>query len=88
MSHCIISTVTLRERRQITLPAEVVAAVGIQVNDELDIRVVNGVIQMAPRVGAALPRPAMSRFLGATTGLYGHSAEEADAYVRQQRDSW
>ena len=83
-----MSTVTLRERRQITLPADVVAAVGIQVNDELDIRVVNGVIQMAPRVGASPQRPAMSRFLGATAGLYGHSAEEADAYVREQRDSW
>ncbi|MDZ7592794.1 MAG: AbrB/MazE/SpoVT family DNA-binding domain-containing protein [Rubrivivax sp.] len=83
-----MTTVTLRERRQITLPAEVVTAAGIQVNDELDVRVVCGVIQMVPRVGASPQRPKMSRFLGAATGVYGGSAEESDAYVRQQRDSW
>lgn len=83
-----MSTITLRERRQITLPAEVVAAVGLRINDELDVRVVDGVIQMSPRAGASPRRPAMSRFLGATAGLYGQDADEADACVRQQRDSW
>ena len=83
-----MSTINLRERRQITLPAEIVAAVGLQTNDALDISVVNGVIQLVPLTGVHKERPAMNRFLGATPGLYGQSAEEADAYVRQQRDSW
>ena len=83
-----MSTINLRERRQITLPAEIVAAVGLQTNDALDISVVNGVIQLVPVAGAKKSPPAMRRFLGAAAGLYGRSAEQADAYVQQQRDSW
>jgi hypothetical protein len=30
----------------------------------------------------------MSRFLGSAAGMYGQSAAEVDAYVREQRESW
>jgi bifunctional DNA-binding transcriptional regulator/antitoxin component of YhaV-PrlF toxin-antitoxin module len=83
-----MSTISLRDRRQITLPAEVVSAAGLQTNDTLEVSVVNGVIQLVPVAGAKKSPPAMRRFLGAAAGLYGRSAEEADAYVQQQRDSW
>lgn len=82
--------ISLRDRRQVTLPAEVVAAAGLQTSDELEVSVVNGVIHLVPAAAAASTRrqPGMRRFLGATAGLYGHTAEQADDYVRQQRDSW
>ena len=83
-----MSTISLRERRQIPLPAEIVAAVGLQTNDTLDISVVNGVIQLVPVAMASRKRPGMSRFLGVAAGVYGQDAAEADTYVRQQRDSW
>ncbi len=83
-----MSTISLRDRRQITLPAEVVAAMGLQTNDALDVSVVNGVIHLVPVAAAARHAPSLRRFLGATAGLYGQDAEQADHYVRQQRDSW
>lgn len=83
----IVSTISLRDRRQLTLPAEVVAAVGLQVNDTLDVRVVDGVIHLVPVTAAARRTPSLRRFLGATPGLYGQDAEQADDYVRQQRES-
>lgn len=83
-----MSTISLRDRRQVTLPADVVAAVGLQTHDSLDVSVVNGVIHLVPLAAAARHTPSLRRFLGATAGLYGQSAEQADDYVRQQRDSW
>lgn len=83
-----MSTISLRERRQITLPAEVVAAVGLQTNDALEVSVVDGVIHLAPVAATTAQSPDLRRFLGATAGLYGSDAKQADDYVRQQRDSW
>ena len=84
--------ISLRDRRQVTLPAEVVAAAGLQTSDELEVSVVNGVIHLVPAAAAASAsarrQPGMRRFLGATAGLYGHTAEQADDYVQQQRDGW
>ena len=83
-----MSTISLRERRQITLPPEIVAAAGLETNDTLEISLVNGVIQLVPtNASRARARP-MRRFLGAVGSVYGATADEADAYVRSQRDSW
>ena len=83
-----MSIINLRDRRQITLPADVVEAVGLQTNDTLEVSAVNGVIHLVPVSAVARRPPSMRNFLGATAGLYGQSAEQADEYVRQQRDSW
>jgi len=82
--------ISLRDRRQVTLPAEVVAVAGLQTSDVLEVSVVNGVIHLVPAAAAAAARrqPGMRRFLGVTAGLYGHTAEQADDYVQQQRDGW
>lgn len=42
------TTVRLGVRRQITLLADIVAAVGWQAHDTLKVRAVNGVIQLIP----------------------------------------
>lgn len=88
MSATAATTISLRDRRQITLPADIVAAAGLHTHDTLEVRVVNGVIQLIP--SAAPPRPSRSlgRFLGAANGVYGSTAEEADASLRAQRESW
>jgi AbrB family looped-hinge helix DNA binding protein len=82
------TTVSLRDRRQITLPADVVTAMGLVTNDTLEVRVVNGGILLVPTHGVPAPQRSMSRFVGAARGVYGQTAEEADALVRELRDSW
>lgn len=88
MTSPLAATVSLRDRRQITLPAEIVSAAGLSTNDTLEVRLVNGNIVLVPtHVAQPAPR-SMSRFLGAAQGLYGATAEEADAQLRAQRDEW
>jgi bifunctional DNA-binding transcriptional regulator/antitoxin component of YhaV-PrlF toxin-antitoxin module len=82
------SNVNLRDRRQITLPAEIVAAAGLKTDDQLEVRWQNGAIVMVPTQAAKAPPRSMARFQGATKGLYGATEEEANAYVRDQRDTW
>jgi bifunctional DNA-binding transcriptional regulator/antitoxin component of YhaV-PrlF toxin-antitoxin module len=84
----IMSTVLIRDRRQITLPSDIVLAAGLQVNDALEVSLINGVIQLVPAGRAAQRRQSMARFQGAASGIYGESAAEVDAYVREQRDGW
>lgn len=83
-----MSTVSLRERRQITLPPDIVAAAGLATNDTLEISFSNGVIQLVPTHSANSNGRSMSRFLNAAHGIYGDNAAEVDAYVRDQRNSW
>jgi len=82
------ATIHLRDRRQITLPAEVVAAVGLSTDDALDVRVVEGSILLVPRRSAQNPARSMSRFVGAGRGVFGQTAADADALVRDLRDEW
>lgn len=79
------TTVRLRDRRQITLPADIVAAAGLQTHDTLEVRVVNGVIQLTPSAATQAPVRSMSRFLGAAQGVYGSTAEEVDEGIRELR---
>jgi bifunctional DNA-binding transcriptional regulator/antitoxin component of YhaV-PrlF toxin-antitoxin module len=83
-----MSIVNLRDRRQITLPPDIVSAAGLQVNDPLEVSLINGVIQLVPAGKGRGAQRSISRFLGAAGGVYGQTAAEVDAYVREQRDSW
>jgi len=83
-----MSTVSLRDRRQVTLPQEIVTAAGLETNDTLEISVVNGVIQLVPVNKARANGKTMARFLGAAGSLYGSTATEVDTCVREQRNSW
>jgi hypothetical protein len=80
--------VTLRDLCQVTLPAEVVAAVGPETNGSLEVRVVAGSIVLTPTGTAAAPPRSMARFLGAARAAYGGTADEADEIVRRERGSW
>ena len=80
--------VFLRDRRQITLPAEAVSAVGLAVDDVLEVRVVEGGILLVPQRAGQQPARSMSRFAGLGRGVFGDTAEQADALVRDLRDDW
>ncbi len=82
-----MNAINLRERRQITLPSDIVVAAGLQTNDVLDVRYANGVIQLVPR--KALKNVTdMRRFLGCAAGMYGTDTASMNDYVRAERDAW
>ena len=82
------TTVTLRSRRRITLTAPIAAAAGLRPGDELNVAVADGSIVLTPIPAIPRLRQAASRFLGAARGVYGDAAEETDARLREDRDSW
>ena len=82
-----MSAIQLRDRRQITLPSDVVAAAQLQVNDALEVSYVNGVIQLIPLKARKKPVD-VRKYLGAARGVYGNTAEEIETYIRNERDSW
>ncbi len=81
-----MGSVHLRERRQITLPTDIVAAAGLQTDDVLQASYVNGVIHLVPSRKQA-QRADMRRFVGAAGAVYG-SADTMNQYLRDERDSW
>jgi bifunctional DNA-binding transcriptional regulator/antitoxin component of YhaV-PrlF toxin-antitoxin module len=82
-----MSTAHLRDRRQITLPVDVVAAAGLQPDDALNVRLVNGVIHLVPLRKGAAPSD-MRRFLGAAHSCYGPDTNSMNQHLRDQRDAW
>ena len=82
-----MSAVHLRERRQVTLPSDVVSAAGLETNDSLDVSYVNGVIYLVPVKGRP-QRTDVGLFVGACGASYGSDTEAMNRYVREQRDSW
>jgi bifunctional DNA-binding transcriptional regulator/antitoxin component of YhaV-PrlF toxin-antitoxin module len=82
-----MSAVHLRERRQITLPVDIVAAAGLTTDDKLEASFVNGVIHLVPH--SSPPRSSdMRRFLGAAKGIYGADDAAVNTYVNEQREAW
>jgi bifunctional DNA-binding transcriptional regulator/antitoxin component of YhaV-PrlF toxin-antitoxin module len=85
-------TVQLRDRRQITQPAEIVAAAGLRMGDTLAVRwaPAAGIVMVPTQAGHAPPL-SVHRFIGAARGVYAsqdRGVEEADACVRRERASW
>jgi bifunctional DNA-binding transcriptional regulator/antitoxin component of YhaV-PrlF toxin-antitoxin module len=80
--------VFLRDRRQITLPAEAVSAFGQAVDDVLEVRVVEGSILLVPKRAGQEPARSIGRFVGPSRGVFGDTAEQADALVRDLRNEW
>lgn len=79
------STVYLRDRRKLTLPAKVVAAIGLAIGDAIEVHVVEGGILLMPKPSTPNSGVSMSRFAGVGRGVFGHTAAEADNLVRDLR---
>ena len=82
-----MSAIQMRDRRQITLPSDVVAAAQLQVNDALEVSYVNGVIQLVPLKARKKPVD-VRKYVGALKGMYGNTTEEMNTYIRNERESW
>ena len=87
---------TLKDKGQLTLPAETRKRIRAAKGDLFDVEVVDGKVVMTPLrlVPAKGGDPAgrkpvdLSKYIGALSGTYGDTVEEADAYLRRERDSW
>lgn len=88
---------TLKEKGQITLPSEIRKRIHASKGDMFDVEVIDGKVIMTPQRlvptkdarGEKKKKPLdLSKYVGATSGTYGDTAEEVDAYVRNERDSW
>lgn len=84
-----METVRMRERRQLTLPAEVVEQVHIKTNDALQVSVVNGVIQLTPINSAMVRKVSLRPLLGVAKGVY-QTGEQAKLgqYIEHLRNEW
>ena len=87
---------TLKDRGQLTLPSEIRKRIQAAKGDLFDVEVVDGKVVMTPLrlvrkkgVDPARRKPVdLSKYIGALSGTYGDTVEEADAYLRRERDSW
>lgn len=84
-----METVRMRERRQLTLPADVVEQVQIKTNDALQVAVVNGVIQLTPMNMPTNKKISMRSFLGIAKGVYDSGDQSSmSQYVDDLRNEW
>ena len=88
---------TLKDKGQITLPAEIRKLIVADTGDIFDVEAVGGAVVMTPlRLVPAKgeggrrnrKRLDLSKFVGIASGTYGKTVKEMDAYVRKERDSW
>jgi bifunctional DNA-binding transcriptional regulator/antitoxin component of YhaV-PrlF toxin-antitoxin module len=84
-----MDTVKMRERRQLTLPAEVVEMVQIKTNDALQVTVVNGVIQLTPVNNGVNRKISLRPFLGVSKGVYQTNQQTSlSKCVEDLRKEW
>jgi bifunctional DNA-binding transcriptional regulator/antitoxin component of YhaV-PrlF toxin-antitoxin module len=83
--------VKIREKGQITIPAEVLQEWRIknQVNthDVLNVSLSNGVLMLVPSQKTAAKRDMLS-FAGSGKGLWGQTEQEIESSISEVRKSW
>jgi bifunctional DNA-binding transcriptional regulator/antitoxin component of YhaV-PrlF toxin-antitoxin module len=88
MQPATLPQVRVKDKRQITLPAAVAQAAGINVNDVLGVSYKDGVVSLITQRAAQKRRPSLLELAGSTRGLYGRTTEERQAYIASERASW
>lgn len=76
--------ITLRPRRQVTLPAEICEALGLQVGDHLEISVVDDGLLVKPKKGLALEALREIQRAFATSGMSEEDLQAEGRRVREQ----
>ncbi len=79
--------VRVRHKHQITIPSDIAQAAHIKPEDVLDIAYANGIITLVPQKRRQRKESIMS-YAGIARGLWGNTAAEIDASIRNDRDSW
>ncbi len=82
-----MAQIRMRERNQITLPANIAIAASLSPNDALEVSFANGVITLIP-VTTHPKRRSISDYVGSAKGTWGATGAEIDAQLRDERDSW
>jgi bifunctional DNA-binding transcriptional regulator/antitoxin component of YhaV-PrlF toxin-antitoxin module len=82
-----MAAITIRQRNQITLPPEAVAALGLRVGDTGEATVQGNAVIIRFRSREAA-RSGLERAYGALTGVWGSTHEEIQATIDRDRDSW
>lgn len=82
-----MSKVTIRQRNQVTLPAEMLAALGVSVGDVGEAFVQGGALVLRFRDRQAA-QESVERAFGACSGMWGSSARKIDESLAADRRSW
>jgi bifunctional DNA-binding transcriptional regulator/antitoxin component of YhaV-PrlF toxin-antitoxin module len=86
-----MTEVRLREKGQVTIPAEIIQEWGyknqVHTNDSVDAILTNGVVILIPKNRHHAKRDLMS-FAGIGKGVWGKTPEEIDQTIQEIRDSW
>jgi hypothetical protein len=82
-----MSTIKMRPKHQVTLPATIVRQANIHTDDVLSVVYLNGSIVITPQ---ALGRkaPNLMSFAGIGKGLWGDSPEAVEANLRAMKNAW
>lgn len=73
---------TISSKNQITLPVQLLRQMGVGPGDRLAVALEGGRLVLRAR-----PKDWVKHYAGSLRGLYGDTAEEMDAYVRELRDT-
>lgn len=79
--------VRLPKNKQIVIPDSVLRSANISPDDELDVRYQDGVIMLVCS-NKTSAKTSLLDFAGSTTGLYGNTTDERQAYLENERTSW
>jgi len=81
-----LARITVTSKRQITLPAEVCRALGIEQGDQLEVQCREGEIRLrpVPQYAPLTRRSCLFRFLGIGSSKGGHGARDHDVLIAQE----
>ena len=83
-----MSTVRVRKKSQITLPAKASAALGIAENDLLEVEITGQIIILRPRRGEAAAKVArLPQYAGMGAGLSANPDMTVND-IRKDREAW
>ncbi|MFZ3194383.1 MAG: AbrB/MazE/SpoVT family DNA-binding domain-containing protein [Moraxellaceae bacterium] len=83
--------VKLREKGQVTIPAEILQEWGaknhVQTNDAVDVVFANGIVMLIPKKRRNAKRDLLS-FAGVGKGLWGDTPAAIEESLQEIRESW
>ena len=83
-----MSVIRMRSKNQFTLPASLVRASGIQIDDKLSVSLVNGSIVITPISPEHQGLSDVMAFAGIAQGVWGDCPEEVEHNLQRDRATW
>jgi hypothetical protein len=82
-----MALIRMRKKRQITIPASIIAQANLADDTLLDIAFVGGVNTLTPRIKNKKKDDILS-YAGIFRGAWGNSGDEFDLTTKSLRDEW